>query len=100
METIDKCFILKQNNEEIRKSIEGAGIHVCHCASFTDSCWLDYHTTVGGVHGVGYWGEENETHSQEEELARFMAETKNQVVCEDVDDFINHIKEFENGKTE
>lgn len=94
MATIDKTFILKENNKEIRKRIVDAGIHVCLCASFKDACWLIYHTSVAnGVHGVGSFGED--TLSQQEELERFMAEVRNPVICKDVDEFINHIKEFE-----
>lgn len=96
----NKTFILKQNSEVIRQKIKDAGIRVCICASFKDACWLDYSTVVAnGVHGVGYFGEEVETHSVEEELARFLAECKNPIFCKDVDEFIRLIKEFEDGKT-
>lgn len=95
-----KTFVLKDNSEEIRKTIEDAGIRVCICASFENACWLDYHTSIAnGVHGVGYYGGETDTNSQEEVLARFVSECKDMVVCKDVDEFIANIKEYENGKT-
>lgn len=97
----DKTFILKNNSEEIRKKITDSGIRVCICASFKDACWLDYSTVVAnGVHGIGYFGEEVEIHSVEEELARFIAECKNPTFCKDVDEFISLIKEFEYEKAE
>ena len=87
---VNKTFILKQNSEEIRQKIKDAGIRVCICASFKDSCWLDYSTVVAnGVHGIGYF---------EEELARFLAECKKPIFCKDVDEFIRLIKKFEDGK--
>jgi len=96
----NKTFILKENSEEIRKKISDMGIRVCVCASFKDACWLDYSTRVNnGVHGVGFYGGEMDTHSQEEELARFLGECKNPVFCKDVDEFIRLIKEFEYEKT-
>ena len=96
---VDKTFILKENSESIRKKITDAGIRVCICASFKDAVWLDYSTVVAnGVHGIGYFGEDVETHSVEEELARFLAECKNPIFCKDVDEFIKLIKEFESTK--
>lgn len=93
---IDKTFVLKENNEAIRKKITEAGIYVCHCASFKLSCWLDYSTVVGnGVHGVGY---PFEGETQEQTLAMFKHELKNPVWCKDVDEFIKLILEFLNGK--
>lgn len=93
---VDKTFILKNNSEEIRKKITDAGISVCFCASFVDADWLDYSTAVGnGVHGVGY---PYEGMTKEETLALYKHEVKNPVWCKDVDEFINIIKEFENGK--
>ena len=95
----NKTFIFKQNSEEIRQRIKDAEIRVCVCASFKDACWLDYSTRVNnGVHGVGFYGEEDETRSQEEELARFLAECRKPIFCKDVDEFIRLIKEFEDGK--
>ena len=94
METTNKCFVLRKNNKAIRKKIENAGIHVCVCASFKNACWLDYHTMVANsVHGVGYYGGDSGTNSQEEELARFVAEAKNLIYCANVDEFISLIKD-------
>ena len=77
----DKCFILKENSEEIRKKITDAGIHVCHCASFVDADWLDYHTLVAnGVHGSGY---PYEGMTKEETRTLFLHEVKNPVFCKD-----------------
>ena len=90
----DMTYVLMDNNEEIRAKIEQAGIHVCVCTKFRDACWLDYSTRVAnGVHGIGYWGEEADTYSQEEALNLFKAECHNPYYCKDVDEFIAKIKE-------
>jgi len=90
---VDKTFILKDNSEEIRKKISDAGIHVCHCSKFDDSDWLDYSTAVGnGVHGKGY---PFEGMTKEETRALFLHEVKNPIWCEDVDEFIEKINEYE-----
>lgn len=95
---INKCFILKENSEEIRKKITDAGIYVCPCANFVDADWLDYHTSVAnGVHGNGY---PYEGMTREETRALFLHEVKNPIWCKDVDEFIKLIKEFEDGKVE
>ena len=95
----DKTFILKKNSGKIRRRIVQNGIHICSCATFKNAVWLDYSTVVAnGVHGIGYFGEEVETHSVEEELARFLAECKKPIFCKDVDEFISLIKEFEATK--
>ena len=86
-------IILKENNAEIRKKIADAGIDVCLCAGFKDSCWLDFHPDVTeSVHGVGYYDKETCTKSQEEALALFVAECEDPVYCKDVDEFIECIK--------
>ena len=92
----DKCFILKENNEEIRRKIRDAGIDVCVCSSFYDADWLDYHTTVGGVHGNGY---PYEGMTKEETRALFLHEVQNPVYCHDVDEFIARILEYESKKS-
>ena len=93
---VDKTFILKENSEEIRKKIKDAGIDVCICASFVDADWLDYSTVVAnGVHGNGY---PFEGMTKEETRALLLYETKNPVFCNDVDEFIRLIKEFEATK--
>lgn len=95
---VDKTFILKNNSEEIRKKITDAGISVCLCASFADADWLDFSTAVNnGVHGNGY---PYEGMTKEETRALFLHEVKNPVWCENVDEFIELIKEFKDGKTE
>ena len=87
-------IILKENSEEIRERIKEAGIKVCVCARFKDACWLDYNPSItDSVHGVGTYGEEVETYSQEEECARFLSECIEPVFCEGVDDFIERIKQ-------
>ena len=92
----NKCFILKDNSEEIRKKILYAGISVCFCASFAGADWLDFSTAFNdGVHGVGF---PFDGMTKEEMLALYKHEVKNTVWCKDVDEFINLIKEFENGK--
>ena len=93
---VDKTFILKDNSEEIRKKITDAGIYVCPCAKFADADWLDFHTSVNnGVHGNGY---AFEGMTKEETRSLFLHEVKNPVWCNDVDEFIKLIKEFEDGK--
>lgn len=84
-------LVLKDNSPEIRDKIKTSGIMVCQCAEFKDSVWLDY-SGVNGVHGVGYYDEEIGTKSVQEELDRFVAENKNIIFCQDVDDFIFRIK--------
>lgn len=92
-----KDFILQENTEEIRKKIQDAGIHVCGCAWFKDACWLHYSTAVAnGVHGVGYYGDEAGTKSQEEELKSFLSEVQNPIFCDNVDEFIARIKQSQN----
>ena len=92
-----KTFILKDNSSEIRKKIRDAGIRVCVCASFDSSRWLNYSTRVAnGVHGVG--GSDDFNEPVDVVLARFVFECNNPVYCENVDDFIRHIKEFEENK--
>ena len=90
-------YILRDNSEEIRQKILDAGIGVCVCASFKDACWLVFHTSIHGkeVHGVGYYGEETNTKTQEEELKRFINECKYPYYCVDVNEFIERIKEYE-----
>ena len=86
-------YYLRDNSEGIRQKIESAGISVCVCASFKDACWLDYSTAVGnGVHGVGYYGGDTFTNSQQEALDMFLSEATDLVECKDVDDFIAKIK--------
>ena len=93
----NKCFILKNNSEEIRKKILDAGIGVCPCSKFDDSDWLEYHTSIAnGVHGNGF---PFEGMTKEETRALFLHEVKNPIWCKDVDEFIKLIKEFEDGKT-
>ena len=93
---VDKTFILKENSEDIRKRISDAGISVCYCASFVDANWLDYSTIVdNGVHGNGY---PFEGMTKEETRALFLHEVQNPVFCNDVDEFIRLIKEFEATK--
>lgn len=95
---VDKTFILKNNSEEIRKKITDAGISVCICASFAGADLLEYSTVVGnGVHGNGY---PYEGMTKEETRALFLHEVKNPIWCNDVEEFIKLIKEFEDGKIE
>ena len=97
----DKVFVLTENSEEIRKKIKAAGIQVCRCASFEGACWLDYQTNITDmVHGVGFTDEVGAfcgLDTQEKALEAFVSDCMNMVVCKDVDEFINYIKEFENG---
>lgn len=88
-----KTIVLKENNEAIRKKIEEAGIGLCPCASFKDSIWLDYSgITPNIVHGVGY---PFECETQEEHLKRFVEEVRNPVWCDNVEQFIKEIKNYD-----
>lgn len=89
-------LVLKDNSPEIRDRIKISGIEVCCCAEFKDSVWLDY-SGVNGVHGIGYYDEEVGTKSIQEELDRFVTENKDIVYCENVEQFINKIKDYENN---
>ena len=91
----DKCFILEENNDSIRQKILRAGIGVCRCAWFVDADWLDYHTTIGVVHGNGY---ADDGMTKEDARALFLHELKNPVWCKDVDEFIEKILEYESAK--
>ena len=92
--------VLKENTPEIIHKLTSAGISVCCCVDFKESVWLDYTgATPYQVHGVGYPCEEMGTKTIEEELKRFEAENKDIVYCKDVDEFINKIKEIENGRS-
>ena len=51
------------------------------------------------VHGLGCYGDDVGTTSIQEELDRVVKENKNIVYCKDVTDFINKIKESENGRS-
>lgn len=94
---MNETFILKKNNAKIRKYIMEHGIAVCPCASFDGSCWLDFSVQVNnGVHGVGYYGKDMETESQQESLNMFMAECKNPIVCKGVKEFVNRINDWRN----
>lgn len=84
-------LVLKDNSPEIRDKIKTSGITVCPCAEFKNSVWLDY-SGINGVHGVGYYSEDVGTKSIQEELDRFVAENKDIIFCQDVDDFILRIK--------
>ena len=84
-------LILRANNEEIRQALKAAGIEVCVCASFVDAVWLHYLPETNSVHGVGYYGEENETRSVAEEIGSFILDCKEPYLCRDVEEFIDKI---------
>ena len=84
-------LVLKENTWEIRKKINDAGIRLCGCTEFDNAVWLDYSGLTHMVHGLGYADEEYQ--SAEQILARFQAENKDVVYCNDVDEFIEKIKE-------
>lgn len=93
-------LVLKENSPEIIQAIKDSGIEVCECVKFKNSVWLDYSgAAINIVHGVGYYDEEFGTKSVEEELNRFISENKDIVYCKNVDEFINKIKEIENGRS-
>lgn len=89
----DKCFILKENSEEIRKKITDAGITVCACASFEGARWLDFHPDLcehKTVHRIGY---SDETMDGDTDIAMFLYDNPDAYFCKDADEFINKIKE-------
>lgn len=87
-------IILKENSEEIRQKLIDAGLDVCACAYFKNSCWLDCHPGISDrIHGVGYFdGDELGIKSQEDELKRYVSELRQPVWCKDVDEFIDRVK--------
>lgn len=89
---MSKDFVLKENNEVVRKKIMLASIRVCNCAWFMGSCWLHYSAGISdSVHGLGYPDQLGT--SQEQVLKRFEVEFPNAIYCADVDEFIAKIKE-------
>ena len=93
-------LILKENSEKIRQALTDAGIKPCVCTTFKNNVWLDYTgATSTMVHGLGCYGDDVGTTSIQEELDRVVKENKNIIYCKDVTDFINKIKEFENGRS-
>lgn len=89
---MSKDFVLKENNEVVRKKIMLSGIEVCNCAWFVGSCWLHYNAELtDSVHGLGYPDEFGTT--QEQILKRFETECPDAIYCTDVDEFIAKIKE-------
>ena len=87
----------KELSRQIQNELKEAGIKLCICAEFKDSCWLDFHPNlvkdfkVMNVHGLGY---PCEGETQEQELARFLYEAKDPYFCKDVDEFIKMVKEY------
>lgn len=92
MEQQGTVILLRQNSKEIRDAIRASGIDVCACAEFAGSVWLDYHPTVGNVHGIGY---PYEGMTSEQTIAFVEYEWKKYnmkvVECKDVQEFINEI---------
>jgi hypothetical protein len=93
-------ILLRQNSQEIRDAIKASGIDVCICANFVDSIWLDYCTTIGSVHGIGYPYEDM---TSEQTLAFIEYEWKQYntkvIECKDVQEFINEIKKSRDNES-
>ena len=86
-------ILLKQNNEEIRRRLCEAGLTVCQCAKIFNADWLYYHPYyTASVHGVGY---PYEGMSKEQTLAMFMHENQPLIECNDVDEFIKTIRQYQ-----
>lgn len=49
-----ECFIRK-NTKRLQKQLENIGYHICICAKWGDSIWLDNLIMNGTIHGIGYF---------------------------------------------
>lgn len=75
------CYIRK-NTPELRKKLEEFGYHICACAEFEDSVWLNNLLETSSIHGWGFLGEDAPFNTQEEALRVFEFESKdNKVDC-------------------
>lgn len=95
-------ILLKQNNSAIRSEIKRHGINVCVCAEFSDADWLYFYPSVGDVHGVGFPYEGMTKQKTLEWIKNEWELYDTKIIeCNDVHDFIEHIKKYINGnKTE
>lgn len=91
---MSKTFVLKENNELVRQRILQAGIKVCVCARFANSCWLEYRAGLSSsVHGVGFATEDSE--DQATVLNIYEHDNSDAFYCACVDEFIAMIKEYD-----
>ena len=69
---------IRKNTQELRLRLEALGCHICHCATWKDSKWLDIHSDgiAVTVHGIGYWDETFDLKSVEGALSFFLYENE------------------------
>lgn len=92
-----ETLILKSNNKDIRQTLRNNNIKVCRCAAFPNSLWLTYDNSVTNlVHGVGYCDETCPA-TPEQVLKRFIKECESPHFCNNIQEFINEIKQQQNG---
>lgn len=93
-----ETLVLKENSPEIRKALAYHNIECCTCCSFKGAVWLNYEDSISHtVHSKGYTDDLFPS-TQQEELDRFVAETKNIYYCKDVNEFIEKIKKQQNER--
>lgn len=71
-----KAFIRK-NTPELIKMLKGRKLNICPCCSFEGAVWLDncIDNYFNYIHGIGYT-DPVENLTQEQELKRYLSETK------------------------
>ena len=78
------CYIRK-NSKELQDKLKELGYRICPCCDFENAVWLS--TLISepfkgepSVHGIGYWDEEFEVSTPEQECEDF-AKTTNNIDC-------------------
>jgi hypothetical protein len=78
------CYIRK-NSKELQDKLKELGYRICPCCDFENAVWLS--TLISepfkgepSVHGIGYWDEEFEVSTPEQECEDF-AKTTNNINC-------------------
>lgn len=93
-----ETLVLKENSPKIRATLALYNIECCTCCNFNGAVWLNYKDDITHiVHGKGYTDDLFPS-TQQEELDRFVAETKDIYYCKDVNEFIEKIKEQQNER--
>lgn len=75
------CYIRK-NSKELQDKLKELGYRICPCCDFENAVWLS--TLISepfkgepSVHGIGYWDEEFEVSTPEQECEDFAKTTSN-----------------------
>ncbi len=93
-----KTIYIKSNTTELRDILRNEGIDVCPCTEFEGWDWLDYHLSVGSVHGIPPYETDPILQVECGDRAIFLAElTSEDVCCESEDEFVELIKRYRNG---